>query len=365
MPSRRHFAPLELVQSVLAGTDLPAVMQQAAAHVTQTLGVEFSAIWELRVDREALAFRAGTGWRADQTDGAITIPALLGAGSTVVVDWRRDPPAEQPPLLCSHGVHTSIYVTIPGQATPFGVLSADSPIRRTFSGADITYLQELAGVLALAVDKARLATASVDKAVLEERQRLARDLHDSVIQALYSVTLHAQAASRLLTAGDLATVATYLGALQTTAQEALDEMRLLIFELRPPILEQAGLAAALQARLDTVEGRANLETSLSVEGTIRLAPYVEQMLYRIAQEALNNILKHAHASRIAICLKQARSIVTLEISDDGIGFDPVAARVSGGLGLRGIEERVSQVGGDLALRTAPGAGTRLRVTVAL
>jgi signal transduction histidine kinase len=89
------------------------------------------------------------------------------------------------------------------------------------------------------------------------------------------------------------------------------------------------------------------------------------MLYRIAQEALNNILKHAHARRIAICLKQARSIVTLEISDDGIGFDPVAARESGGLGLRGIEERVSQVGGDLALRTAPGAGTRLRVTVAL
>ena len=116
--------------------------------------------------------------------------------------------------------------------------------------------------------------------MLEERQRLARDLHDSVTQAVYSIGLQAQAAIRLLVAGDTLTTALYLQEMQDAAQEALEELRLLIFELRPPVLAQAGLPVALQARLDGVEGRTHLATRLVVEGVDRLPAPVEQGLYQ-------------------------------------------------------------------------------------
>ena len=186
--------------------------------------------------------------------------------------------------------------------------------------------------------------AAQERAVLEERQRLARDLHDSVPQALYGITLHAQEARRLLEAGNVATAADSLHALQNTAQEALDEMRLLIFELRPPILEQVGLVAALRARLNAVEGRTNFQTKLVADGACDLPELVEQALYRIAQEALNNALKHAHARCITVQLRHTQSRVMLEIADDGVVFEPAVARGTGGMGLCGIAERVAQLG---------------------
>jgi signal transduction histidine kinase len=217
---------------------------------------------------------------------------------------------------------------------------------------------------ARAIEEQLLAAAQAT-AILEERQRLARDLHDSVTQALYGITLHAEVARRLLVSGDMATAAGYLGALQETAQEALAEMRLLIFDLRPPILGQVGLAAALQVRLDAVEGRANLQTQLIVDAVGDLPAPVEQALYGIAREALNNALKHAHAQHITVHLRQTQAAVILEVADDGSGFDPAMARANGGQGLRGIDERVAQVKGQLTLRSALGAGTQLRVEVPL
>jgi signal transduction histidine kinase len=175
-----------------------------------------------------------------------------------------------------------------------------------------------------AIEAQRL-TAAQATAILEERQRLARDLHDSVTQALYGITLHAEVARRLLASGDTATAAGYLSALQETAQEALAEMRLLIFDLRPPILGQVGLAAALQVRLDAVEGRANLQTQLIVDGVGDLPALVEQALYGIVREALNNGLKHAHAQHITVHLWQTQASIALEVADDGVGFDPAAA----------------------------------------
>jgi signal transduction histidine kinase len=217
---------------------------------------------------------------------------------------------------------------------------------------------------ARAIEEQHLAAGQAT-AILEERQRLARDLHDSVTQALYGITLHAEVARRLLAAGDTTTATSYLSALQETAQEALAEMRLLIFDLRPPILGEVGLAAALQVRLDAVEGRANLQTQLIVEGVGELPALVEQALYGIAREALNNALKHAQAQHITVHLWQAQASVTLEIVDDGVGFHPDAARANGGLGLCGIQERVARVKGRLTLLSAPGAGAQLRVEVTL
>lgn len=214
-----------------------------------------------------------------------------------------------------------------------------------------------------AIEAQRVAAAHT-QAVLEERQRLARDLHDSVTQSLYGITLHAQAAQRQLAAGEVALAIESLRILQDTAQETLDEMRLLIFELRPPILEQVGLVAAIQARLNSVEGRASLQTKLIADEIGALPGPVEQALYRIAQEALNNALRHARARELTVRLLRDDRHFTLEIQDDGVGFEPAQALGGGGLGLRGIAERIAQLRGSFTLQSAPGVGTVLRVEVA-
>jgi signal transduction histidine kinase/ligand-binding sensor domain-containing protein len=211
-----------------------------------------------------------------------------------------------------------------------------------------------------------------EQAITEERNRLARELHDSVTQALYGVTLYAEAAAGHLALGHRDRAAEHLEELQDTAQEALAEMRLLIFELRPPILEELGLAAALQARLQAVEGRAGLRTEFKTnveEGQPKMPPDVEEGLYRIALEALNNALKHAQARNIKVHLRQDERTraepvrVTLEIADDGIGFDLATARERGGVGLSAMEERAAALGGRLTVESAPGTGTSVQVSV--
>ena len=212
----------------------------------------------------------------------------------------------------------------------------------------------------LVAENARLHERARQAAVLEERQRLARELHDSVTQALYGVSLQAEAATRALTAGDTSPVAASLTEIRETTHEALGEMRLLLFELRPPLLEERGLYGALQSRLGAVESRAGLVTELQGEGAERLAPELEQELYRLAQEALNNVLKHAHARHVVVQLDVSPESAILEVADDGVGFEP-SLRNDGGFGLRGMHERAARLGGTLQVESAPGQGTRVRV----
>jgi signal transduction histidine kinase len=208
-----------------------------------------------------------------------------------------------------------------------------------------------------------LAQERASAAVVAERNRLARELHDSATQSLYAVTLYADAATRLLSSGEVEPAAENLVKLRGTAKEALGEMRMLIFELRPPILTEQGLAAALGARLDAVEGRAGLQTELHAEGQGRLPADVEEGLYRIAVEALNNALRHARARCISVSLRLEPEAGRLEVADDGIGFDPAAIRKSGGQGLQGMAERAEQLGGTLTVDSKPGTGTKVAVMV--
>jgi signal transduction histidine kinase len=160
-----------------------------------------------------------------------------------------------------------------------------------------------------------------------------------------------------------ADAADHLFEIRRTAQESLREMRLLIFELRLPMLKSEGLAAALQARLEAVEARVGLETAFWLEGDGRLCPEVEEGLFRIAQEALNNALRHAQASSVSVLLHHNGQNVILEVADDGIGFDPSTAREQGGFGLRGMEERAVKLGGTLLVQSSPKQGTLIRAEV--
>ena len=199
-------------------------------------------------------------------------------------------------------------------------------------------------------------------AIAEERNRLARDLHDSVTQSLYSLTLFAEAASEELSAGELNTVASHLKELNQTSQQALQEMRLMVFELRPPELETKGLALALKERLEAVESRSGMKTAIKIDLEERLPTNVEQGLYSIAREALNNILKHSQATKTTITLFKEPEKVVLEIWDNGIGIETLG-NSNAGLGIKGMKERAEKIGANLTLQPNPGGGTQLKVEV--
>lgn len=232
-----------------------------------------------------------------------------------------------------------------------------------FYSEDGTPLREVGAMIDI-TDRVVLSEAQA-QAALEERQRLARELHDSVTQSLYSLTLLAEASRRTAQHGDVTRVVENITRLGETAQQALKEMRLLVYELRPLALEQAGLAEALQHRLDAVEKRAGVDAQLRVNLNAQLPPHVENSLYRIAQEALNNSLKHAEATTIAVSLKTQAGHVELEIVDNGKGFEPEAIQDQGGLGMVSMRERVESMQGEYSITSDPGQGTRIWVSAPL
>ena len=175
--------------------------------------------------------------------------------------------------------------------------------------------------------------------------------------------MYAEAAARQLAVGSVKTTTDHLHEIRGIAQDALREMRVLIFELRQPVLVRDGLAVALQSRLESVESQLGIATGLDTNLEGRLSADIEDGLYRIAQEALNNALKHAHAGRVKVSLRQTERTVTLEVSDDGMGFDVPSGRQKGGFGLRGMEERAARMGGRLAVHSTTHEGTRVRVEV--
>jgi signal transduction histidine kinase len=287
-------------------------------------------------------------------DGAWETSSLLEERGEVFAYFRRMVPYARSwlvvPLLVKERV--------------IGVVRIDHKQDGAYTEHQAMLAMALATQAAVAIENARLYGRAQQVAALEERQRLARELHDSVTQALYGVTMYAEAAASVLEAGDETTASTYLQEVRNTALSALQEMRLLIFELRPPVLEHEGLEAALRARLAAVEGRiTNLSTTVDVESDLGLPPAVEQALYGIAQETLNNIMKHSRATALRLALRRESGTVTLEIADNGTGFEVPAARSAGGLGLRGMVERAEQIGGRLTVRSAPEQGTIVCVEV--
>ena len=235
-----------------------------------------------------------------------------------------------------------------------------------FTEVDIQVMQIFADQAAIAIEHAQLHQQVKKLAVIEERQRLARELHDSVTQELYSVTLYADATRLALTAGKWEVASDHLQELRNMAREAMMDMRLLIFELHPPVLEKEGLVTAVQARLETVEARSGLQTVLQIEGEeTRLPLSIEEELYRIVQEALNNAVKHAKAQQISVKFQYEDKRFCLEVRDDGSGFDPSITRQSGGVGLRSLNERAQRIGGQLVIESALKKGTNLKVEIGL
>lgn len=208
-----------------------------------------------------------------------------------------------------------------------------------------------------------LKQSEMEKAISEERARLARDLHDAVTQSIYSLTLLAEAGQRMINNGDIQQAEVNQTRLREIAQQALQEMRLLVYELRPQGLRSEGLIGALEQRLEAVERRAGIDARLVVDEKLRIPAELEVELLHISQEALNNALKHSKASEVVLSLRSDGIHLSLEVVDNGQGFDLELARGKGGMGLTNMSERVQKIGGELTIRSEPDGGTTIRVIV--
>jgi nitrate/nitrite-specific signal transduction histidine kinase len=242
-----------------------------------------------------------------------------------------------------------------------GTLDVQSCLVNAFQKQEITVLQSLGDQIAIAIENANLYEQSQKLATLEERSRLARELHDSVTQALYSLALLLKGWTQIQDQGKEVKLRDVLEKTGEINQQVLKEMRLLIHELRPPDLESDGLLNALQKRLDSVENRAGLQARLLAEDFTNLPPQVEENFYRIAIEALNNAIKHSGAGQIIVRFYQQRESYRLEISDDGCGFSLEDALKTGGLGLINMQDRARKIHASIDILSAPGKGSLISV----
>jgi len=232
--------------------------------------------------------------------------------------------------------------------------------RPTFSEGRITGLQ---GVMTDITAVKRAEEQLEKSAAIAERRRLARELHDSATQTLYSISLYSNATKESLNAGKIDTAIQHTDVIQNLSQSALADMRLLIFEMQPQILIEKGLAKALRERLDLVEARAGYNTSLRVTSEEPIPQVIEAELYAIATEALNNTLKHAQAEQVNVILDVDEHAICLEISDNGLGFNPEASDISEGFGLSSMRDRTERLEGSFILKSTPGEGTTVRAEV--
>ena len=260
--------------------------------------------------------------------------------------------------LCQSG--WCAYIGVPIQDTRreiLGVLSIFSEAEYPLSVEELTLLTSIADHIGLAVENFRLRQQAEEIAVLEDRQRLARELHDAVNQSLFSASVIAETLPRLMDRDQLL-VQQNLGDLHRLIRGALAEMRILLLELRPVSMADAVLEDLLHQLVDSIKGRTQLDISLHIQGKRNIPTIVKKNLFRITQEALHNVVKHARAEHVELVLNQRVDQIMLSIYDDGQGFEP--SNVDGGhLGLQIMQERADNIGAILTVASQPLGGTKI------
>lgn len=373
-----------IIATITAGLDLDGVVQGVARLITETTDTDVCFVHLLDDERRRLVLRGATP-PFDQQAGRITLALGEGVsgwvaahGEPVVItdDKRSDPRYQYIPALRGEeftSMASVPVVTASGQLV--GVLNVHSRQRREFSEADVYLLRSVAGLMAGAIENARLHRRLADREeALErfaertvelqetERRRLAGEIHDGISQRIVGLSFHLSAAAEAVSA-DPAYAAERITAAQSLAAAALDETRFAIAGLRPPVLDDLGLAASLESLARSLS---DVAVEVATE-PCALPGHVETAVYRVAQEALQNVAKHAEAGAVAVRLHQDGDRVVMEVSDDGKGFDPRAQahEVAGPVryGLVGIRERAELLGADLRVDSQPGRGTRLSLSV--
>ncbi len=360
---------LSLVEAMSSELDLDQLLKKMVISAVDLLGASNGAIGLVDEERRVIHHPALYNLPAE----LINIDVTEGVGiSGQVYALKR------PVIIRDYGsqvwipledarmreIKAAMSVPIWWQGRLIGVFSiGTTDPNRIFDNRDVDTLAQFAKHAAIAIENARLYGETKRLAHLDERNRIARELHDSVTQSLFTVVLMADAVRNFLRDGQDAAPTAEL--LYQTARDALNEMRALIYELRPAALESDGLVTALGKMANVVRTSHGLPIEMRHENARRISPDREEALYRIAQEALNNVVKHAHASHAAIELDVTVNQARLVVSDDGIGFDQTAQPPRTGLGLVTMRERAEQLGGCLIVWSALQGGTRVEARMPL
>lgn len=341
------------------------LLGEIACLIKETLGYYLVGI--ALIEEDELIFKAGAGgvWEAPRFQ-----PPRLKVGQEGITGWvaRRGeallvPDVSQEPRYYSlpqaSEIRSELAVPLKTKEAVIGVLHVQSDHPNAFDESDVAVLQSLAHQAAIAIENARLYEHAQELAVVEERGRLARDLHDAVTQTLFSASLIAEVLPRIWERNP--DEGRYrLEELRELTRGALAEMRTLLLELRPAALADAELGDLLRQLAESITGRARVPVTLEVEGECDLPAEVKVALYRVAQEALNNVAKHAGASQVTVGLHCQPEWVEICISDDGCGFDSGSVPPES-LGLGIMRERAEAIGATLTVESEIGRGTEVRV----
>lgn len=380
LAARQHeFEAISQIAELTVRTmELPGMLSKALEIGIQALGMDLGTLSLLEAHNQELELTAVYCTEADQPTLMQHSALCLKQGlSRLAITAQR--PVSLPELTCliesdTADVHTlytelsiqsAVAVPVRSKANTIGVMLVMSKQLAEFPQAAIAFLEALTTHIAVLIENSRLRNQSRTLSIMEERRRLASELHDSVTQSLFSLCLAAEGLKAVVTAPNPAALHA-LGLLLAQAEAIKRELRTLINELRPVDLNQGGLDMALRAHADSLQSTANILVALMLHGDVSDLPWrVQQNLNRITQEALSNIARHSQAAHVEIELRAESDVVCLTIRDDGCGFDPqqVALADTASLGLVSMRERAEMMGGALIVRSAPGAGTVITVKI--
>lgn len=370
---RRTSALAQIASSVAFEGSLETILNDLARNVVQTTGAEACAVLLLN-DKTGGSDYAGSyglpdGYAVANAETRNALPDIEPVSLRVVRlqepvvrrnvrQWVLDTPEMAPlhELMRDITWDTIIGVPLNYRGRPLGALCT---FCRDDAGPvedEIAFLTTIADQAAVAVENARLFSEVQGKAALEERQRLARELHDSVSQVIFSISLHTRTAEALLERGDSVRLNEAIEHISSLAQAAMAEMRALIFELRPESLATEGLVAALTKQAAALRARHAIQVQTELCPEPELPIETKEVLYRVAQEASHNTIKHAGAATLNMRLTCDDTCVTLVVADNGVGFQ-ADRQFPGHLGLQSMRERALRLGGTLDIESAPGTGT--------
>jgi signal transduction histidine kinase len=373
----RHLESLNEIGDALTGElELEPLLALVARRLRSLINARLVLIALPEPGREGLRIAAADGEGSDAYGlvgmelelGGSKTGRVLQRGRSERVDSVLDDPEIDQQVARRMGVRSALYVPLVAQARPIGVVVAHDRLGATssFADEDVRLTESLAARAATAVELSERVSRDAVRRVVEaqelERARLARELHDETGQALTSILLGLKSLEDRVDSDDRRTAVTELRDLVVST---LQDVRRLAVELRPAALDDFGLVPAIERLRDSVEEQGGLTVDVqSPLGDERLPSEAETALYRIVQEALINVMKHAAATRVTVRLSRSDKTVVLAVQDDGQGFEPGSVR-DGGLGLVGMRERVALLGGRLTVESSEGGGTLLKAEVPL